>query len=93
MNIHERDLRVMQNVTKKEISPRKLIAFQKVFTNTIKEITTMKKFRRLNKNRRFAINIELVTKEFLQSEALLEDEIVFHDKLHDLIVNKLSKMS
>ena len=79
----------MQHVTKQKVSPRKLLAFQKIFVRTVKENTTMKKFKRLNKNRRFAINIELITKEFLQSEALLEDENVFCDKIQDLIVKKL----
>ena len=85
----ERDLKVMQHVTKQKISPRKLMTFQKIFTKTVTETTTMKKFKRLNKNRRFAIDVELITKEFLQSEAQNQDEKVFHDKLQDLIVNSL----
>ena len=88
MNNKERDLAVMQKVTKKKISPRKLIAFQKIFNRVVKENTTMKKFKKMNKNRRFAIQVELFTKEFLSSEALLKDENVFTDKLQKLILNK-----
>jgi len=91
MNTKERDLKVMQTVTKKKVSPRKLMSFQKIFTQTVKANTTMKLFKKMNKNRRFAIQVELFTKEFLASEALLEDEKVFSDKLQELIVNKRSK--
>lgn len=90
MNKEERDLKIMKTVAPK-IEVRKLISFQKLFTQTVKDFTTMKIFKKMNKNRRFAIQVELFTKEFLASEALEQDEKVFTDKLQELIVNKRSK--